>query len=183
MSVVPKTAGLVSPDGMRTPLSPGDIICRPPRPPVVVHRGSNHTHQQGWTLMDACIKQATGQSAPSGQKDPPWWSAPLPVPIRILYSWHLGALYNNCVIELTRPQNMGSLPQLTIYTKPWCNIIPFKRSKQPISSNSVKHLLISAVLWSASFRNTSTVAEPSWTETHSCLALVYATVAGLNSVL
>ncbi len=29
MGVVPKTAGLVSPDGMRTPLSPGDKICRP----------------------------------------------------------------------------------------------------------------------------------------------------------
>jgi hypothetical protein len=85
-----------------------------------LHRGSSlryHTHQQGWTLMDACIKQASGQSAPSDQKDLPCWSASLPIPIRILYSWHFGALYNNCAIELTRPQNMGSLPQLTTNTK------------------------------------------------------------------
>jgi hypothetical protein len=54
------------------PLSPGDIICCPSQPPEVVHRGSSlryHTHQQGWTLMDAFIKRASGQSAPSNKKE------------------------------------------------------------------------------------------------------------------
>ncbi len=67
MSVVPKTAGSVSPDGIRTPPSPGKIIYCPPQPPEVLHRGSSlryHAHQQGWTLIDACIKRASGQSTP-----------------------------------------------------------------------------------------------------------------------
>jgi hypothetical protein len=219
MSVVPKTAGLVSPDGMQTPLSPGDIICCPvwvgellktkliyydgsfimvrvlasmwnepcsscredmrtsliwlspqsglatgphfvsPRdygitrwdtvpPDLVLHLNTNECGAKNcrvsitrWNVNppypwghnlpptptsrgfpqeeqlevprppagvdpDGCVYQAGIRTFCSvrPKQNPPCWSALVPIPIRSLYPWHLGALYNNCAIKLTRPQ-------------------------------------------------------------------------------